>query len=279
MKRYRSKLIPGIILLILFLSSCVWISCESNIKSENKPSPTSTINTEDKSQTPEVDQKAVEIFRRSMDYFSNLKQFSVQGQSTLEDLLDSGHRVDDQLAGKVTVNRPHQLRTERYGELLHQIFYYDGKTLTLYNPAQKVYATAPAPGTIDDMFHVARDSFGISVPISDLLYQNSFDLLIKDVNFAAILGKEMIGEVQCDHLLFGRPDVDFQIWFADSGPPLPYKYIVTDKSTPELFSFSTAIYNWDLNPIITDSLFEFVPPQGTNKITFLKPDPSGESQQ
>ncbi len=36
-------------------------------------------------------QKAVEIFRKAMDYFSNLKQFSVQGQSTLEDMLFSGH--------------------------------------------------------------------------------------------------------------------------------------------------------------------------------------------
>lgn len=272
MKLYRSKMISGLVVLILFLSSYVWTSCESNMKSENTPSPTSTIETEVETQTQKVDQKAVEIFRKSMDYFSNLKQFTVQGQSTLEDILESGHRVDYEFAGSVTVNRPHQLRTERYGELLHQIFYYDGKTLTLYNPTEKVYATESAPGTIDDMFHVARDSFGISVPISDLLYQNSFDLLIKDVNFAAVIGKEMIGEVQCDHLLFGRPDVDFQIWFADNGPPLPYRYIVTDKSTPELLSFSTAIYNWDLNPLITDSIFEFEPFQGISKITFLKPD-------
>lgn len=241
------------------LSTTSQFSIESNQENDNE-------------HDENIDPKAVEILRTSLEYFANVKIFSAEAQSSLEDMLETGHKVIYEFAGKVVAKRPSHLRNERYGEKLHQIFYYDGKTLTLYDPDEKVYATEPAPGTIDDMFIVARDSFGISVPISDLVYSNSFELLNQDVNYAEVIGKEMIGEIQCVHLLFSRTDVDFEVWFADSGPPLPYKYVVTDKTTPKLLSFSTTIYDWDLKPEIPDNYFNFVPPKGTQKIIFLNPN-------
>lgn len=217
-----------------------------------------------------VDPVALDIFRGAMDFLSELKQFSVKAQSTLEDLSYSGHRIDLEIAASVTVSRPDKIHIERHGLGFGQMFYYNGKTLTLFNPAEKVYATEAAPGTIEDMFHFARDTYGISVPVSDLLYSDAFTLLIQEVNYAAFIGKEMIGEVQCDHLLFSRPGVDFQIWIADSGPPLVYKYLVTDTATPELLAFSTVMRNWNLAPSVSETLFEFTPPEGTEKIIFLE---------
>ena len=220
-----------------------------------------------------------ELLRRALDFLSNLTQFNAQFQSTFEDLLESGHRVDLEISGNVIVNRPNKLRVERYDKLIHQIFYYDGEALTLYNPSDKVYATESVPGTIEEMFHFVRNTFGISVPVSDLLYRNAFQLLIQDVTYAVVIGKEMIGEVQCDHLLFSRPGVDFQIWIADNGTPLPFKYIVTDTATPELLGFSTVMRNWNIAPNISNTLFTFIPPQGTNKIKFMKTKQSKEHGQ
>ena len=217
-----------------------------------------------------VDPKAVELFRGAMDYLSELKQFSVQAQSTLEDVINTGHRVDFEVSSSVTISRPNKIHIERHGLDFAQIFYYNGKTLTLFNPSHNVYAKEAAPGTIEDMFHFARDTYGISVPASDLIYSNAFSLLMEEVSFAAIIGKEMIHEVQCDHLLFSRPGVDFQIWIADSGPPLVYKYVVTDTATPELLAFTTVMRNWNLAPSLSETLFEFAPPEGTEKIIFLE---------
>ena len=233
-----------------------------------------TVSSEARAQAPAVDPDAVELLRHSMDYLSSLQQFSVNAQSTFEDLLASGHRVDYQIAGSVIVSRPNKLRIERHSNLGHQIFYYDGETLTQYNPADKVYATEPAPGTIEEMFQFVYDSFGIGTPISDLVHYDVFPLLMEDVNFAVVIGKQFIGGVQCDHLLFSRPGVDFQIWVADSGPPLPLKYVVTDTSTPELLSVTAFMSNWNVAPAVSDTLFTFVPPQGTKAITFIKADTS-----
>jgi len=48
----------------------------------------------------------------------------------------------------VTVKRPNKMRALRTGELMNQRFFYDGKTMMVYNPDQKVYATDKGPDTM-----------------------------------------------------------------------------------------------------------------------------------
>ena len=57
---------------------------------------------------------------------------------------------------------------------MEQRFFYDGKTLTLYNPKEKVYASEAAPATVEKMIDFARESVGILLPAADLLYRNAF---------------------------------------------------------------------------------------------------------
>ena len=187
-----------------------------------------TVSTEVRAQAPAVDPVAVQILQRMTNYLVSLQQFTVHTQTTLEDLLESGHRVDFDISANVIVSRPNKLRAERRGDLVDQVFYYDGKTLTLHNPSDKVYATEPAPGTIEELLDFARESLGLIVPVADLVYRNAFPLLMQDVNFAKVVDKAVIGGVKCDHLVFSRPGVDFQVWVAADGRPLPYKYVVTD---------------------------------------------------
>jgi len=227
------------------------------------------VSTEARAQVPMVEPAAVQILKRMTDYVGSLQQFSVHTQNTLEDVLESGHRIDIDVSASVIISRPNKLRAERRGDLVDQVFYYDGKNLTLYNPSAKVYATEPAPGTIEEMIDFARESLGLIVPVGDLVYRNAFPLLMQDVNMAVVIGKAVIGGVRCDHLLFSRPGVDFQVWVADSGQPLPYKYVVTDTGTPELLSITTVMSNWNVAPIVEDNRFTFVPPKGAKPISFM----------
>jgi hypothetical protein len=233
--------------------------------------------TELRAQAPAVEPAATKILKRMTDYLGSLKQFSLDTQTTLEDLLDSGHRVDFDISANVIISRPNKLRAERKGELVDQIFYYDGKTLTLHNPSDKVYATEPAPGTIEELLDFARESLGLTVPVADLVYRNGFQLLMQDVTFARVIGKSFIDGVKCDHLLFSRPGVDYQVWVADNGKPLPRKYVVTDTGTPELLSITTVMRDWNVASAVNDSRFTFVPPQGVKQITFMPLETSGGS--
>jgi len=220
-------------------------------------------------QAPKVDPAATQILKRMTDYVGSLKKFSVYTQGTLEDLNDSGHRVDLDVSARAIVSRPNKLLCERRGDRIEQNFFYDGKTLTLCNPLDKVYATVPAPGSIEGMLGFARDSLGLIIPVGDLVYSNAFPLLMKDVTLAAVVGKAFIGGVSCDHLLFSRPGVDFQVWIADGGKPLPMKYVVTDTGTPALLSISAVMSDWNVAPGVPDARFKFTPPKGSKPITFM----------
>jgi hypothetical protein len=225
-----------------------------------------------RAQAPGVDPVAVEILQRMTDYVSNLQQFSVHTDNTLEDLLASGQRIDFSVAADVVVRRPNKIHAERAGDLVSQDFYYDGETLTLYNPSDGVYATQPAPGTIEELLDYTREALGLAIPVSDLVYRNAFAIMIQDVTSAIVLGKTMIGGVTCNHLAFSRPDVDFQVWVADGDQPLPCKYVVTDTSTPALVSTVTVMSSWNVAPAVTDASFKFVAPEGARSITFMPVD-------
>ncbi|MEA3411511.1 MAG: DUF2092 domain-containing protein [Pseudomonadota bacterium] len=218
---------------------------------------------------PAVDQSAVDTLKRMTDFIGGLKEFSVRTVNTYEDQLDSGQRIDLDVAADVTVRRPNKVHANRSGARISQDFYYDGKTLTLYNPSDDVYASESVPGTIAEMLDYAREDLGLIVPASDLVYPNAFDILMQGVTSAVVVGKVSIGGVTCDHLAFHRPDVDFQVWVASGDRPLPCKYVVTDTSTPENVSTVTVMSDWDLAPKAPDTEFRFVPPEGAQAISFM----------
>ena len=230
-----------------------------------------------RAQAPAMDPAATKILQRMTDYLGSRQQFSVRTQNTLEDLLASGPRVDFDVTATVIVRRPNKLHAERKGDLLDQTFYYDGQTLTLYNPSDKVYATEPAPSTIEGVLDYARESLGLTVPVADLVYRNAFPLLMQDVTLAVVVGKAVIGGVRCDHLVFSRPGVDFQVWVADCDQPLPYKYVVTDTGIPGRLSVTTVMSDWNVAPAVDDARFTFVPPQEVKRITFMPLTPSSGS--
>ena len=228
-----------------------------------------TVSTNALAQAPAVNPAATEILKRMTNYLGSLKQFSVQTQNTLEDVLDSGHRIDLDISADVIISRPNKLSSKRKGSLVDQEFYYDGKTLALYNPTYNVYATEPVPDTFEGLFMYMYESLGFAIPVSDLIYSNAFPLLMEDVNFAAVIGKTVINGVKCDHLLFSRPGVDFQVWVGEGPKPLPYKYVVTDTATSARLSISTFMSEWNVEPTVDDAQFTFVPPKGTQKINFM----------
>jgi hypothetical protein len=217
---------------------------------------------------PAVDPAATQILRRMTDYLGSLKQFSVYTQNTLEDMLD-GHRVDLDASARAIISRPNKMLAEqKMGDEKEQVLYYNGKTLTVCNPADKVYATEPAPENLEGMLGFVRDSLGLTIPVADLLYTNAFSLLMEDVTLATVEHKAVVGGVRCDHLLFSRPGVDFQVWVQDGGPPLPLKYVVTDTTSCARPSLTTVMSDWNTAPTVNDARFTFEPPQGAKRITF-----------
>ena len=221
-----------------------------------------------KSKKAAVDAEAMRILRSMSDFLGGLKQFSYKVVNMREDLTRSGRRVDFEVASQVIVSRPNSIKAIRQGHLVDQEVYYDGRSLVIFSPARNIYSSVAAPDTIDGTLKFARETLGIGYPAADLMYSDTFPLLTKNVISATVIGKEMIAGHRCDHLLFVLPGVDFQIWIADRGDPLPFKYIVTDTGTRQLLSIVAILNNWNLSHLTQEGDFSFIPPKGAREIPF-----------
>jgi hypothetical protein len=115
-------------------------------------------------QSAGIEPKADQLLQKMSQYVAGLKQFSAQTESTIEVVLTSGEKIQFDNPANVSVWRPNKLRADRKGDIVNQEFYYDGKTLTLYNPGDKHYAMVQAPPTVDDAIDFARDSLDVYAP-------------------------------------------------------------------------------------------------------------------
>jgi hypothetical protein len=109
-----------------------------------------------------IDPQAEKLLRRMSDYLAGRQQFSLKAESTLEVVLTSGQKIQFDSPATLIVSRPNKLHAHRKGDIANQEFFYDGKTLTLYNPKENLYATTAAPPTLDEMLDFAREKLDVS---------------------------------------------------------------------------------------------------------------------
>jgi hypothetical protein len=222
-----------------------------------------------------IDPQAEKLLKASMAYLGSQKRFSADTRSTIEFVTTWGQKLQFDNAVTMAVQRPNKLWAARVGDLVDQVFYYDGKSLTLHNPGEKVYATVPAPGTLEEMLDFARESLDIVAPGGDFIYRNAFEILMQDVKTAYVVGKGVVEGVRCDHLAFRAPHADWQIWIQEGKQPLPRKIVITSTDVAGAPQFAVVVTKWDLAPKFAEGKFTFTPPKGARTIVFLPLGKSG----
>jgi hypothetical protein len=213
--------------------------------------------------------EAQQILKASTDFLAGQQQFSTSTRNTLEVVLKSGQKIEFNSTGRQSVQRPNKLRSERTGDIASQVVVYDGKSLVLSDPQDKVYSQIAAPGTLEDTLEFARKKLDIVAPAGDLLYKNAYDMLMEGVTEGIVIGKAVIEGVRCDHLAFRAPQVDWQIWIQEGAQPLPRKLVITTRDLPNSPQFSVTVTEWNLKPVFDAQTFAFTPPAGAKEIPFL----------
>ena len=216
-----------------------------------------------------IDPEAQRLLKASTDFLAKQQQFSADTRNTLEIVLKSGQKIEFNHTARMSAQRPNRLRAERTGDLVDQVFIYDGKSLTLHSPKDKAYAQVAAPDTLDGMLDFARTKLDIVAPAGDLLYKNAYDILMDGVTDGFVVGKAVIEGVLCDHLAFRAPHVDLQIWIQNGAQPLPRKLVITTRDLDNAPQFAVTVTKWNLKPKFGAQTFAFVPPAGAKKVDFL----------
>ena len=217
-----------------------------------------------------IEPQAEKLLRRMSDYLASRQQFTAKAESTLEVVLTSGQKLQFGSPATASVWRPNRLRADRKGDIVNQEFYYDGKTLTLYNPKENLYAATAAPPTLDETLDFAREKLDVIAPGAEFLYGNAAERMLKETTSGFVVGPSVVAGVKCTHLAFRGPEVDWQIWIEDGDKPLPRKFILTSKQVKGEPQFTVLVRSWDLTPKLTNREFTFTPPKGAKKIEFLQ---------
>lgn len=194
-----------------------------------------------------------------------ITQFAVHADLEVEDVLNSGQKLQYGGTIDITARRPDRFRIDLViNDTARQLFY-DGKSLTLFAPELKYYAKAPAPETIGKTLDKVFEQYGLTIPLADLFTWGDNPELAKGIQEALVVGPERINGEVCDHYAMRQQLVDWQIWIRAGESKLPCKLVITDRSDPSMPQV-TAVYDWRrLDPAVTDE-FSFVAPSGAMPI-------------
>jgi len=180
-----------------------------------------------------------------------------------------GKKLQVGLDMEFLVRRPDHVRVNAEGDLVNKEFYYDGKTITLFDKNQNVYATMAAPPDIEDALHKANQDFGLRVALTDLASPKLCELLDRHIKHALYVGVHKVRGIPCHHLSFDSGAAQLQLWVDAGDTPVPRKIILTHKELACSPQWSAVLSDWNFAPQFEDSMFAFTPPEGAEKIEFL----------
>lgn len=220
------------------------------------------------------DEAARQVLKSMTDYVSKLDAVSLDFSADLEAVTTKGFKLQFPASGQMTLDRPNRFRITRKGGHSDIELVSDGETVTLYGRGKNAYAQKNAPATFDDFVEAGREKRGVDIPGADLFLSNVYEVLMEPVTEAMYLGTGVVDGVECDHLAFRTPDVDWQIWVAKGDKPYPCKYVVTSKWTTAAPEYSLRIRNWNDSPKLDGDSFAFEPADGANKVELSDIDAS-----
>ncbi len=218
---------------------------------------------------PAMDPEAQRLLQGMSDYLATLKQFTVSGEATREDVLGAGQKLMFHNQYQLAVRRPDKLYLARRSADKDREIFYDGEQITLFGRDRQVYATAKAPPTLDETLDYAADVLDLSPSGRDLIYRDVYGGLMSDVESGSAMGQSIVDGVLCNHLAFRADEVDWQIWIEDGDRPLPRKYVITSRWITGAPQYVLRLKDWDLSPDLPDARFHFKAPEGASKIRFL----------
>lgn len=237
-------------------------------KAQNSPAAPGGAQAAPNAVAPVVAAEADLLLKQMGAYVGTAQQFTFHADITFDHVLPSGQKLQYSASEDVVLQRPGGLYVEWSGDLGERQFWYDGKSVTLYDPATPFYGSEAAPPDIDAMLRKVVTELGFSPPLADFLYRDPYQAVRGNVQFGVYLGTNDVDGRRCHTLAFVEKNIDWQIWI-DTGPQLtPCKLVITYKTQPAQPQFSAVFTDWNFSTRIAEPVFTPQLPSGTQEIPF-----------
>jgi hypothetical protein len=219
----------------------------------------------------DIDPAAEDAVLAMQSYLAQVNSARIKASFTEETVFDDTHKI--QFGGTVTlgVERPSRMFITARSDMWNRDYYLDNGAFVMFDHDVNVYATLSLPSKLRDAGTKLWKTYQMQLPGLELISEQGGELLLEGSDEVFYVGPAMVRGQKCHHLAGSMETMDWQLWIAASGDPLPVKYILTDLDIPLAPQFTIAFESWETGVKIPESAFDFQPPEGSEKIEVLLP--------
>jgi len=220
---------------------------------------------------PELEAKAVDVLKAMSAKLAGAKAMSFTAIVTYESPSRLGPPLAYTTSSEVLMQRPDKLRVITAGDGPASEFYYDGKAMMAFVPADNLVAVATAPPTIDGALKAAFDTAAIYFPFSDVVVADPYQGIADGLKVAFYIGQsKVVGGITTDMVAFVNDNVLVQVWIgADDKLPRMLRAIYRDD--PQHLRHQMELTNWNLEPTLAADAFASAKAAAATKIAFAAP--------
>ncbi len=206
------------------------------------------------------------------DHLAKAKAFSFSVDANYDVTQPSGQKIEFGETYHVLLSRPDALRIDfEDRDSSERRILFNGSTMTMFTPGQEFYGSLKKPGSVDQIINYIVKDLETPIPMSVLLVTSAPQELRNRVTEVTLVGDETLDGTPVYHLAARASDIDFQVWIAHGGAPVPRRVVITYKQAPGEPQFSAMLNDWNFNPDIKPSNFIFNAPPGAKPIGFIVP--------
>ncbi|MBI5765020.1 MAG: DUF2092 domain-containing protein [Planctomycetes bacterium] len=216
---------------------------------------------------PKIDGKADPVFRKMCSVLDAAPALKLRVRASMDRPVDTGQLAQFHRTSDITMVRPDCLSAHTKSDDGVWSVWYRGKSLTVLDVEDNIFATEAVPGRVGEMLDYLVDKYDLVMPMADFLIGSTHESLLAAVDSGEYLGLHNVGDTACHHLLFKQESIDWQLWIDAGETAVPRKIVITYLDEPDQPQYIATMDNWDLSPHVASEIFNFSPPAGAKNVS------------
>src|SRR6266702_8742936 len=222
---------------------------------------------------PSLEQKAIDILKAASSRLAAARTMKFTAIHFYESPSRQGHPLAFTTKSEVTLQRPDKLRVIMSADGPASEFYYDGKKMMAYAPAENLVAVADAPTTLDATLEQAYHSAAIYFPFADWIVADPYKEMSEGMNLAYYIGQSrVVGGTTTDMVAYIDYGVFIQAWIG-AEDKLPRLLHAVYLDAPERLRHILLLSDWQLDPTVPADTFTSAKAASANPMPFAHPHP------
>ena len=280
MNQHKSIGLAALLTLGVLLASTGATKAQSTPPSAQKPATSATTK---KKAAPkakpaaepslELEPKAIEILKATGRKLAEARTLTFTAVETFESLSRQGAPLVYANKFDAVLQRPNKLRVILAGDGPPSEFYYDGKMVMAYAPAENLVAIADAPPTIDATLEAAYRSAAIYFPFTDLIVTDPYGDMAPGLKHAYYVGQsKIVAGITTDIVAFAGDGIFAEMWVGaeDKLPRVIHAIYLDD---PDHLRHNLILSDWQIDSSVSDDFFTSSRASSAKHMEFAHPHP------